>query len=123
VEAIDAWQRAWELGTDSDRVVLRSRIEETGDQLTTAERDQLSDTVTQPEVRTILALGMPNELGAPPMAPPPVATHAEQAAAEQESEADTEAGYARSRPSRCRSRTKPPATRSPPDREWPPCCR
>jgi hypothetical protein len=94
VEAIEAWQRAWELGTDSDRAFLRSRIEETGDQLTTAERDQLADTLTQPEVRTILALGTPNELGAPPMAPPPVATNTEQAAAEQESEADTEAGYA-----------------------------
>jgi len=94
VEAIEAWQRAWELGTDSDRAFLRSRIEETGDQLTTAERDQLADTLTQPEVRTILALGTPNELGAPPMAPPPVVTNTEQAAAEQESEADTEAGYA-----------------------------
>ncbi len=94
VDAIDAWQRAWENGTDSDRAFLRSRIEETGDQLTTGERDQLADTLTQPEVRTILGLGAPNELGAPSMAAPPVVTAAERRAAEEESEADTEAGYA-----------------------------
>src|SRR5262245_38716307 len=54
VDAIDAWQRAWEQGTDSDRAFLRSRIQETGDQLTVAQRDQLADTLTQPDVRNLL---------------------------------------------------------------------
>ncbi|HSP99238.1 MAG TPA: ABC transporter substrate-binding protein [Candidatus Dormibacteraeota bacterium] len=96
VDAIDAWQRAWLDGTDADRAFLRSRIQETGYQLSISERDQLADTLTQPDVRTILALGTPNELGAPPLAPPVVAaetTHADRKQAEQESEADTEAGY------------------------------
>src|SRR5512143_967070 len=96
VDAIDAWQRAWLDGTDADRAFLRSRIQETGDQLSISERDQLADTLTQPDVRTILGLGTPNELGAPPLAPPVVAaetTHAARKQAEQESEADTEAGY------------------------------
>jgi tetratricopeptide (TPR) repeat protein len=95
VEAIDAWQRAWVAGTDSDRVFLRSRLQETGDQLSTAERDELADTLTQPDVRSLLGLGTPNELGAPPLAPPPMAgaTHADGKQAEAESEADTVAGY------------------------------
>lgn len=92
VEAIDAWQRAWAQGTDADRAFLRSRIQETGDQLSTGERDQLADTLTQPDVRTILGLGAPNELGAPPLTPP-VVTAAGARAAEAESDADTEAGY------------------------------
>lgn len=95
VEAIDAWQRAWIAGTDSDRVFLRSRIQETGEQLSTAERDELADTLTQADVRSLLGLGTPNELGAAPLTAPVAAkpTHAEEQAAEAESEADTEAGY------------------------------
>ena len=93
VDAIDAWQRAWQQGTDADRAFLRSRITDGGEELSTAERDQLADTLTDPEVRTILGLGTPNELGAAPLAAP-VATAAEEKAAERESEADTEAGYA-----------------------------
>lgn len=95
VDAIDAWQRAWADGTASDQAFLRSRIQETGDQLTVAERDELADTLTQPDVRTILGLGAPNELGAPPMPPPLAAapTAAQQRQAAAESEADTAAGY------------------------------
>lgn len=94
VNAIDAWQRAWQQGTAADRAFLRSRIEEGGEDLSTSERDQLADTLTDPEVRTILGLGAPNELGAPPLAAAPAATAAEAQAADGESEADTEAGYA-----------------------------
>lgn len=94
VDAIEAWQRAWISGTASDQAFLSSRIHETGEQLTTGERDQLADTLTQPEVRTMLGLGAPNDLGAPPLpavAAPATAAERKQAAAE--SDADTEAGY------------------------------
>jgi tetratricopeptide (TPR) repeat protein len=91
VDAIESWQRAWEDGTDADRAFLRSRIQETGDQLSVPERDQLADSLTQPDVRMILGLGTPNELGAPPLPPPVVSAAAKQEAAE-ESYADTQAG-------------------------------
>jgi len=92
VEAIEAWQHAWEIGTESDRAFLRNRIEECGGELTTPERDVLADTLVDPEVRTILGLGAANELGAAPPAPP-VLTKEQEKAAEQESFADTTAGY------------------------------
>jgi hypothetical protein len=92
VEAIEAWQRAWEEGTDADRAFLRARIEEGGDELTVPERDVLAGTLTDDDVRTILGLGPMNELGAAPL-PPPVLTEAQQQAAERESDADTVAGY------------------------------
>jgi hypothetical protein len=92
-DAIEAWQRAWMAGTTSDQAFLRTRIHETGEQLTTAERDQLADSLTDPEVRTLLGLGAPNELGAAPQAAP-VAGAATAAAQQQaEADADTEAGY------------------------------
>lgn len=92
VDAIEAWQRAWEKGTDADRAFLRNRIEEAGGELSRPERDVLADSLVDPEVRTILGLGPANELGAPPPEPPRLTT-AEERAAERESAADTEAGY------------------------------
>jgi tetratricopeptide (TPR) repeat protein len=92
VEAVEAWQGAWEVGTEADRAFLRNRIEECGGELTTPERDVLADNLVEPEVRTILGLGAVNELGAAPPEPPTL-TKAEEKAAEQESAADTEAGY------------------------------
>lgn len=92
VDAIEAWQRAWQQGTDADRAFLTTRIQEAGGELSTAERDQLADTLTDQRVRDVLGLGAINELGAPPQAPPLTTEEARAAAAE--SEADTEAGYA-----------------------------
>ncbi|MEO8602368.1 MAG: penicillin-binding protein activator [bacterium] len=92
VDAILAWQSAWQRGTDSDRVFIRSRIKEVMDELTPAERSDLADQLTDPEVRTVLGFGEANELGATSAEPLPPKVSA--AAAERESEADTAAGYA-----------------------------
>jgi tetratricopeptide (TPR) repeat protein len=92
VDAVEAWQRAWRQGTDADRAFIRSRIEETGEESSTPERDQLADALTDADVRAILGLGPANELGAAPAVAPVTAAQAEAAA--RESEADTEAGYA-----------------------------
>lgn len=66
VDAITAWQEAWNEGSEGDRVFLRSRIEEAGNELTPAERDALADDLTNSDVRTVLGLGAPNELGGAP---------------------------------------------------------
>jgi ABC-type branched-subunit amino acid transport system substrate-binding protein len=92
VDAVVAWQSAWQRGTESDRVFIRSRIEEAMDELTPSERSQLADQLTDPEVRTVLGLGPANELGA--TAPEPLPPKLDAADAERESEADTAAGYA-----------------------------
>ena len=92
VDAIVAWQSAWQRGTDSDRVFIRSRIQEAQDELTPSERSALADQLTNPEVRTVLGLGTANELGATAAEPLPPKLSA--ADAERESEADTAAGYA-----------------------------
>jgi len=92
VDAIVSWQNAWERGTDSDQVFIRSRIEEATGQLTPADRSALADQLTNPDVRGILKLGPVNELGADASEPPP--PKMSDKAALRESEADTAAGYA-----------------------------
>lgn len=66
VDAIEAWQAAWTKGSEGDRVFLRARIEEVSGELTPAERDVLADQLTDSDVRAVLNLGAPNELGAAP---------------------------------------------------------
>jgi len=90
VDAIVDWDRAWQVGSDSDRVYIRQRIDEASAELTPAERDTLAGDVSDPAVRATLGLGPANELGAAPLAAPAVIG----AAAAAESEADAAAGYA-----------------------------
>lgn len=92
VDAIVAWQDGWQVGTDSDRVFIRSRIEEAMDELTPADRSALADQLTDPAVREVVGLGPANELGASGGEPLPPRLSGK--AAERESEADTAAGYA-----------------------------
>ncbi len=92
VDAIIAWQDAWIIGTDSDRVFIRTRIEEAMDELTPGERSALADQLSDPDVRTIVGVGPANELGASGSEPLPQRLTGK--AAEEESEADTAAGYA-----------------------------
>jgi hypothetical protein len=91
-DAIVAWQDAWKVGTDSDRVFIRSRIEEASDDLTPADRSVLGDQLTDNQVRTLVGLGAVNELGAAGSEPLPEKLSGK--AAEEESEADAAAGYA-----------------------------
>lgn len=92
VDAIVAWQDAWARGTDSDRVYIRSRIEEASDELTASERTALGDALSDNAVRALVGLAPSNELGASGAEPLPAQLHGAAAAAE--SEADTAAGYA-----------------------------
>jgi hypothetical protein len=91
-DAIVAWQDAWKIGTDSDRVFIRSRIEEVSEDLTPADRSLLSDQLTDTQVRALVGLGAVNELGAAGSEPLPEKLTGK--AAEEESEADAAAGYA-----------------------------
>ncbi|MDX2166692.1 MAG: ABC transporter substrate-binding protein [Deltaproteobacteria bacterium] len=91
-DAIVAWQDAWKVGTDSDRAFIRNRIQEAAGDLTPAQRSVLADQLTDAQVREILGLGAPNELGASGGEPLPGQLTGK--AAEAESEADAAAGYA-----------------------------